>query len=90
MCHGKDNAVPYPTIEQCKNCHDSKQVAEKTKEVKYPKIPILRRTMATNSIVRFATCSIARLKTTVISAISLVLKYLNGKNLVALYGLRAA
>lgn len=34
MCHGKDNAVPYPTIEQCKNCHDPKQVAEKTKEVK--------------------------------------------------------
>lgn len=34
MCHGKDNAVPYPTIDQCKNCHDPKQVSEKTKDAK--------------------------------------------------------
>ena len=34
MCHGEKNAVPNPGIDQCKACHNPKEVAEKTKEVK--------------------------------------------------------
>ena len=34
MCHGEKNAVPNPGINQCKACHNPKEVAEKTKDVK--------------------------------------------------------
>ena len=30
MCHGEKNAVPNPGIDQCKACHNPKEVAEKT------------------------------------------------------------
>ena len=33
-CHGADNSVAYPSIDQCRTCHDPKAVAEKTKNVK--------------------------------------------------------
>lgn len=33
-CHGADNSVSYPTIAECKNCHDPKDVAEATKDAK--------------------------------------------------------
>jgi hypothetical protein len=34
MCHGAKNEVAFPNIDQCTKCHDPKQVAEKTKDVK--------------------------------------------------------
>lgn len=33
-CHGKNNEVAYPSIEQCTTCHNPEQVAERTKGVK--------------------------------------------------------
>ena len=33
-CHGANNAIAYPTIDQCKTCHDPLTIAEKTKNVK--------------------------------------------------------
>ena len=33
-CHGKDNSVAYPNIDQCKQCHDTEQLADKTKNYK--------------------------------------------------------
>lgn len=33
-CHGANKEVQYPSIDQCKQCHNPKEVAEKTKNVK--------------------------------------------------------
>lgn len=33
-CHGEKNEIAYPSIDQCRTCHDPKAVAEKTKDVK--------------------------------------------------------
>lgn len=37
-CHGKDNAIEYPTIEQCTGCHNPDAV-EKATEGKYSQNP---------------------------------------------------
>ncbi len=33
-CHGANNEIAYPTIEQCVQCHKPDDVAAKTKDVK--------------------------------------------------------
>lgn len=33
-CHGANKEVDYPSIDQCKQCHNPAAVAEKTKNVK--------------------------------------------------------
>lgn len=33
-CHGANNEVAYPTIDQCKTCHNPEQTAQKTKKIK--------------------------------------------------------
>lgn len=33
-CHGAKNEITTPSIEQCRQCHDPAQVAEKTKNIK--------------------------------------------------------
>ena len=33
-CHGPDKQIAYPSITECRQCHDPKTLAEKTKDVK--------------------------------------------------------
>lgn len=33
-CHGQNNEIEYPTIEQCRTCHNPADVAKKTEKVK--------------------------------------------------------
>ena len=69
-CHGPDKANPAtPDIKTCTQCHNTKDLVEKTKDVK-PTNPHVSRTIRTSLTARTATTCTAKRRTSATSATS--------------------